>query len=103
MKAVLLHVRHVQKPVIPVLNIAKAILEWNNAKSSAGHAPMRAANVRKHAEAGVQMQHNRHKNVRMPAVSVPKNAKSTIMSIVKDVPKNADGVKLNAETFRSKP
>lgn len=102
MKAALLHVKHVQKSVIPVLNIAKAIREWNNAKNCAGHAPMRVANVRKHAETGVQMQHKQHKNVLMPAVPVPKSAKSMMMNIVNDVLKNAEGAKLNAEIWLSK-
>lgn len=99
MKAALLHVRHVQKPVTPVLNIAKVIPEWNSAKSFAGHAPMRAENVRKHAEAGVQMQHNRHKNVPMPAVPALKNAKSMMRNIVSVAPKSAASAKQNAEEW----
>lgn len=98
----MLHVRHVQKLAILVQNIAE-ILEWNNARGCAGRALMRAANVRKHAGTVALVLHKQHNNVQMPAVTVPKNAKSMIMNIVKDVRKNADGVKLNAETFRFKP
>lgn len=97
MKAVLPHVRHVQKLVILVRNIAKAIREWNNAKSCVGHAPMRAANVRKHAGTVALVQHKQHNNVPMPAVPVPKNAKNMTMNIAGAVRKSAEDAKPSAE------
>ncbi len=92
MKAALLHVKHVQKLVILVQNIAET-LEWNNVRGCVGRAPMRAANVRKHAETGALMQHIQHNNVQMPAVPVPKNAKSMITNIASVVLKNAENAK----------
>jgi hypothetical protein len=43
------------------------------------------------------MQHNPHNNVLMPAVPVPKNAKSMTMNIVSAVLKNAGNVRQNVE------
>ncbi len=102
MKAVLLHVKHVQKPVIPVLNIAKETLKWNNAKNYAGLAPMPAENVQKHARTWMLMQHTQHSNVLMPAGPVRKNVKSIIMNNVSVVLKNAESAKQNAERLQFK-
>ena len=98
MKAALLRVRHVQKLVILVRNIAET-LEWNNAKSCAGHAPMRAANVRKHAGMEALVQHKQLNNVPMPAVPVPKNAKNMITNIASVVLKNAETCNLLVPSF----
>jgi len=51
MRPALPHVKHVQKPVTPVVIIAREILKWNNAKNCAGLALTLAANVPKNAEA----------------------------------------------------
>ena len=45
MKAVLPHVKHVQKPVTPVLNIVTENPEWNNAKHYAWNVQMPAVSV----------------------------------------------------------
>ncbi len=46
------------------------------------------------------MQHNQHNNVPMPAVPVPKNAKSMVMNIVSVVLKNVESAKQNAERLQ---
>ena len=94
MKPALPHVRHVQKPVTHVLNIAKENLKMKHVKSCAGLVLMPAANVQKNAEIAILIQHN---NVQMPAVPVQKNAKSMTMNIVSVVQKNAGNAKQNAE------
>ena len=99
MKAVLPHVRHVQKPVTPVQNIATVNRAWNNAKHYAGNVRMPAVNAQTSA-GRVMLQHRPCSSVPMPAAVVQKNAKSTTMSIVRNAQKNVVSAKQNAERWQ---
>ena len=96
MKAALPHVKHAQTNAQAVLNIAMENPAWNNAKNCAGNVRMPAANVLMNA--GLVMPLRKLcSSVLIPAAGVPKNAKSTTMSIVRNAQKNAVSVKRNAE------
>ncbi len=87
---------HVQKYVINVQIIVTENLKWRNAKACAGHVPMRAASAQMIAMLKT------HRNALMPAVHVPKNAKSTTTKCAKNAQKNAENVKRNVERWRLK-
>ncbi|OJY97496.1 MAG: hypothetical protein BGP13_18770 [Sphingobacteriales bacterium 40-81] len=87
-------VKHVKKSATPVLKIAQDSQEWNSVKHNAGNVLMYVADVQRNVGMAVLIQYN---NVPMPAVLVPKNAKSITMNIANVAQKNAEDVKLNAE------
>lgn len=90
-------VKHVQRCVTPVLIIAKGTLKCHNVKNCAGIAPMPAASVQRNAGMVVP---SLHRNVQMPAVPVPMNAKSMTTNIASVVQRNAGNVRQNAERLR---
>jgi hypothetical protein len=76
--------------VTPVRNIVTENPAWNSAKHCVGNALMPAVNVQQ------IVMLKRCSSVQIHVAAVPKNAKSTTMSIVKNAQKNAVSVKQNA-------
>ncbi len=94
--------KHVQKYVNNAQNIVKEIPEWNNAKIYAEPALMPVASVQMNAEVWAAQLLKQQSYAPMPAVHVPKNAKSTTTKCAKNAQKNAENVKRNVERLRLK-
>lgn len=94
MKAVFPPVSHVRTNVQAVRNIVTENRAWNSAKNYAGNVQMPAANAQTNA------MHKLCSSVPMPAAGVPKNVKSTTMSIARNVQMNAVSVKQNAQRWQ---